>query len=84
MVRIPSCPVEFHLPCLAQIRTATRNDGNESTMLSHSSSRREDNVMYALDPDGVSRSNGLVVAKWSCNFVGATVGQSAATAVANA
>ena len=65
MVKIPSYPVAFYFPCLARMRTATRNDGNDSTVPSHSSSRGEDIVVYALESYRVSRSNGLFVAKVS-------------------
>ena len=41
-------------------------------------------MLYALDPDRVSRSNGSLVAKGSCTLIGGTAGLSAATAVARA
>ena len=41
-------------------------------------------MLYALDPERVSRSNGSLVAKGSCTLVGATAGLSAATALAKA
>ena len=41
-------------------------------------------MLYALDPDRVSRSNGSFVAKGSCTLIGVVAGLSAATAVAKA